>query len=95
MEIETADAEVVADVGSSDGVVAHTEDGIGMGVGIAASDVREDEEEFEVEASAADMREIVVDPSAIEVPIDKITEIETAQRQLEAGQLIAGGERER
>ncbi|GJY78875.1 hypothetical protein Tco_0484676, partial [Tanacetum coccineum] len=53
-----------------------------------------EEECFEVEASA-ETEEIVVDPSAIEVPIDKITEIETAQRQLEAGQLIAGGERER
>ncbi|GKC04919.1 reverse transcriptase domain-containing protein [Tanacetum coccineum] len=32
---------------------------------ITASDVREDDEEFEVEASAADTREIVVDPLAI------------------------------
>ncbi|GJZ38283.1 hypothetical protein Tco_0584474 [Tanacetum coccineum] len=30
-----------------DGVGAHTEDGIGMGVEIAASDIKEDEEEFE------------------------------------------------
>ncbi|GJS05288.1 hypothetical protein Tco_0321796 [Tanacetum coccineum] len=28
-----------------------------------------------------------------EVPVDRITEIETAQRRLEAGQLIASGER--
>ncbi|GKD74780.1 putative reverse transcriptase domain-containing protein [Tanacetum coccineum] len=32
---------------------------------IAASDVRKDDEEFEAEASAADLREIVVDPLAI------------------------------
>ncbi|GJU31135.1 hypothetical protein Tco_1174724 [Tanacetum coccineum] len=65
MEVDTADAEAVADVGISDGVVAHTEDGVGMGVEIAASDVREDDEEFEAEASAADTREIAVDPLAI------------------------------
>ncbi|GJV65761.1 putative reverse transcriptase domain-containing protein [Tanacetum coccineum] len=61
----TADAEVVADVGISDGVVAHPKDGVGMGVEIVASDVREDDEEFEAEASAADTREITVDPLAI------------------------------
>ncbi|GJW02480.1 hypothetical protein Tco_1561336 [Tanacetum coccineum] len=64
MEIGTADAEAVADLGISDGVRVDTEDGIGMGVEIATSDIREDEEEFE-----------------------------TAQRQLEAGQLMASGER--
>ncbi|GJS74434.1 hypothetical protein Tco_0707275 [Tanacetum coccineum] len=110
MEVDTADAEAVADVGISDGVAAHTEDSVGMRVEIAASDVREDDEEFEVEASAADTREIAVDPLAIgdssessrggipdledtiydivhymsEVRIDRITEIETTQRQLEA-----------
>ncbi|GJX87413.1 putative reverse transcriptase domain-containing protein [Tanacetum coccineum] len=119
MEVDTADAEAVADVGISDGVVAHPEDSIDMGVEIAASDVREDDEEFEAEASAADTREIAVDPLAIgdssessrggipdledtiydivhymsEVRIDRITEIETTQRQLEASQLVASGER--
>ncbi|GKB61106.1 hypothetical protein Tco_0917292 [Tanacetum coccineum] len=58
MEEDTADAKVVADVGISEGVVAHPEDGVGMGFEIAASDVREDNEEFEAEASAADTREI-------------------------------------
>ncbi|GJS47597.1 putative reverse transcriptase domain-containing protein [Tanacetum coccineum] len=93
----------------SDEVVAHTEDGVCMRVEIAASDVREDDEEFEAEASVTDMREIAVDPLAIgdsfessrggipdlegtiydivhymsEVRIDRITEIETTQRQLE------------
>ncbi|GJX62850.1 putative reverse transcriptase domain-containing protein [Tanacetum coccineum] len=119
MEVDTADAEAVADVGISEGVVAHPEDGVGMGFEIAASDVREDDEEFEAEASAADTREIAVDPLAIgdssessrggipdledtiydivhymsEVRIDRITEIETTQRQLEASQLVASGER--
>ncbi|GJX60531.1 putative reverse transcriptase domain-containing protein [Tanacetum coccineum] len=36
-----------------------------MGVEIAASDVREEDEEFKAEASVADIREIVVDPLAI------------------------------
>ncbi|GKD53567.1 hypothetical protein Tco_1286954, partial [Tanacetum coccineum] len=65
MEVDTADAEAVTDIGISEGVVAHLEDGVGMGFEIAASDVREDDEEFEVEASAADTREIVVDPLVI------------------------------
>ncbi|GJS74894.1 hypothetical protein Tco_0724775 [Tanacetum coccineum] len=65
MEVDTTDAEAVADVGISEGVVAHPEDGVGMGFEITASDVREDDEEFEAEASAADTREIVVDPFAI------------------------------
>ncbi|GJW46854.1 hypothetical protein Tco_0078500 [Tanacetum coccineum] len=119
MEVDAVDAEAVADVGISDRVVAHADDVVGMGVEITASDVREDEEEMEAEASVADTREIAVDPLAIgdssesfrggipdledtiyemvhymsEVRIDRITEIETAQRQLEAGQLIASGER--
>ncbi|GJW81771.1 putative reverse transcriptase domain-containing protein [Tanacetum coccineum] len=65
MEVDTADSEAVADVGISEGVIAHPKDGVGMGFEIDASDVREDDEEFEAEASAADMREIAVDPLAI------------------------------
>ncbi|GKF51479.1 hypothetical protein Tco_0147946, partial [Tanacetum coccineum] len=65
MEVDTVDAEAVADVGIIDGVVAHIEDGVCMGVEISASDVREDDEEFEVEASAVDTREIAVDPLAV------------------------------
>ncbi|GKF64260.1 hypothetical protein Tco_0187708, partial [Tanacetum coccineum] len=115
MEIGTANAENVADLGISKGVGAHTEDGIDMGVEIATSYIREDEEEFEAEASAGGMMEIAVDPlvtSGIseptggdvpdlegtlydishyiyEVPLDRITEFVTAQRQLKAGQLVA------
>ncbi|GKD40539.1 hypothetical protein Tco_1260746, partial [Tanacetum coccineum] len=65
MEVDIVDAKAVADIGISDGVVAHTGDGVGIRVEITSSDVREDDEEFEVEASAADTREIVVDPLAV------------------------------
>ncbi|GJT83852.1 hypothetical protein Tco_1058194 [Tanacetum coccineum] len=73
MEVDTTDAEAVADVGISKGVVAHPEDGVSMGFEIASSDVREDDEEFEVR-------------------IDRITKIETTQRQLETSQMVASGE---
>ncbi|GJU93640.1 hypothetical protein Tco_1318396 [Tanacetum coccineum] len=62
MEIGTADAETVTDLGVSDGVRAPTEDGLGMGVEVSTSDIREDKGEFEVEASAGGTMEIVVDP---------------------------------
>ncbi|GJS84848.1 hypothetical protein Tco_0751389 [Tanacetum coccineum] len=65
IEVDTADVEAVADIGISEGVIAHPEDGVGMGFKIAASDVREDDEEFEVETSAADTREIAIDPLVI------------------------------
>ncbi|GJY00588.1 hypothetical protein Tco_0357606 [Tanacetum coccineum] len=119
MEMGTADAETILDLGISKGVGAHTKDGIDLGVEVATSDIREDKEEFEVEASARGTMEIVVDPLATcdiseptrgdapdlegtlydishymsEVPLDMITEFETAQRQLEAGQLEASRER--
>ncbi|GJY80061.1 hypothetical protein Tco_0492812 [Tanacetum coccineum] len=62
MEIDTANAEAIVDLGIGDGVRVNTEDGIGMGVEIAASDIREDEEEFEAEVSAGGTMEIVVGP---------------------------------
>ncbi|GJX56864.1 hypothetical protein Tco_0286761 [Tanacetum coccineum] len=61
MEIDTADAEAVADLGIGDGVGSHTKDDIGMGVKVVASDIREDDEEFEAEASAGGTIKIVVD----------------------------------
>nr|GEY39897.1 hypothetical protein [Tanacetum cinerariifolium] len=93
-----------------------------MEIGIADAEVvvfREDEEEFELEASTRCTMEIVVDPLVTgdisestggdvvdlegtlydivhymsEVPLDMTTEFETAQRQLEVGQLMASGER--
>ncbi|GJX62851.1 reverse transcriptase domain-containing protein, partial [Tanacetum coccineum] len=65
MEVDTADAGAVTDIGISEGVVAHPEDGVGIGFEIAASDVREDDKEFKVEASAADTIKIDVDPLVI------------------------------
>nr|GEX11028.1 reverse transcriptase domain-containing protein [Tanacetum cinerariifolium] len=64
-KIGTIDAEAIADLGISDGVGAHTEDAIVMGVKVVASDIREDEEKFEAEASAGGTMEIVVDPLVI------------------------------
>ncbi|GKA90802.1 putative ribonuclease H-like domain-containing protein, partial [Tanacetum coccineum] len=116
MEIGTADAETVADLGISEGVRAQTEDGIDLGVEVATSNIREDEEEFEAEASEGGTIEIAIDPLASgdihdptrgdapdlegtlydishymsEVPLDRITEFETAQRQLEASRERAG-----
>ncbi|GJR35542.1 hypothetical protein Tco_1211226 [Tanacetum coccineum] len=100
MEIGIADAETVADLGISDGVRALTKDVLGMGVEVATSDIREDEEEFEAEASAGGTMEIAVDPlvtSGIFEPTGgdapDLKEFETAQRRLEAGQSVASGER--
>ncbi|GKC90945.1 hypothetical protein Tco_1151594, partial [Tanacetum coccineum] len=47
---------------SSEGFGARTKDGIDLGVEVATSDIREDEEEFEAEASAGGMMEVTVDP---------------------------------
>ncbi|GJW36279.1 hypothetical protein Tco_0059199 [Tanacetum coccineum] len=62
MEIGNVDVEAIADLGIGDGVGASAEDGIGMRVDVANSDIREDEEEFEAEASARGTMEIAVDP---------------------------------
>ncbi|GJX80513.1 hypothetical protein Tco_0328662 [Tanacetum coccineum] len=64
MEMGIADAETVADLGISVKVRAPTEDGIDLGVKADTGDIREDEEEFEVEASKGGTMEIVVDPLA-------------------------------
>nr|GEW25264.1 hypothetical protein [Tanacetum cinerariifolium] len=61
MDIGTADAETVADVGVSDGVGDPIEDVISIGVEVATSDIREDEEEFKEEANAGGTMEITVD----------------------------------
>nr|GEW63566.1 reverse transcriptase domain-containing protein [Tanacetum cinerariifolium] len=119
MEIGTANANIVADLGISDGVRDPIEDVIDLGVEVTTKDIREDEEEFEAEASEGAMMEIDVDPLATgdiseptrgdapdlegtlydmshymsEVPLVRITKFETAQRQLEAGQMVASEER--
>ncbi|GJX50297.1 reverse transcriptase domain-containing protein [Tanacetum coccineum] len=89
-------AQILHETCISDGVVAHTKDSIGMRVEIAASDVREDDEEFEAEARGIpDLEDTIYDivHYMSEVRINRITEIETTQRQLEASQLVASGER--
>nr|GEW65861.1 putative reverse transcriptase domain-containing protein [Tanacetum cinerariifolium] len=117
--IALALADLLPHLGISDRVRAPTEDGIGMGVKVATSDIREDEEEFEAEDSTKGTMEITVDSLATggiskstrgdapdiegtlydishymsKVPLDRITEFETVQKQLEAGQLVAKGER--
>ncbi|GKG04018.1 hypothetical protein Tco_0314405, partial [Tanacetum coccineum] len=114
------DAEAIADLGIGDRVGVDTKDGIGLGVEIYASIIREDEEEFVAEASARGTMEMAIhllvtdgisestkgDAPDLEgtlynivhymseVPLDRITEFETAQRQLEAGQLMASEERD-
>ncbi|GKB33409.1 hypothetical protein Tco_0872810 [Tanacetum coccineum] len=103
MEIEPADAEAVADLGIGDRVRAHLMDGIGMGVEVVASDIREDEKEFEVETSTRGRIEIEVDPRVRPIVdedvLDHVTHdgvvevIQTYQRQLEYGQLMASGDR--
>nr|GEW48029.1 putative reverse transcriptase domain-containing protein [Tanacetum cinerariifolium] len=60
IEMGTADAETVADLVISEG----TEDGIDLGVEVATSNIRENGEEFKVEASAGGTMVIVVDPLA-------------------------------
>ncbi|GKE38152.1 hypothetical protein Tco_1461557 [Tanacetum coccineum] len=79
------------------GYWSHTEDGLGMGVEIAASDIKK------AKASAGGMVKVEVDPRVGPVIKEDVHDhvtadgavevIETAQRQLEAGQLIASGER--
>ncbi|GJU92830.1 hypothetical protein Tco_1317586 [Tanacetum coccineum] len=100
MEMSTTDAEDVVDLGISEGVGAHTEEGIGIGVEVVVSDIREDEEEIEVEASTGGTVDIEVDPRVGPTVVEDIPEhttvdgaVEITYRQLEAGQLIACGER--
>nr|GEV09204.1 hypothetical protein [Tanacetum cinerariifolium] len=64
VEMGTFDTETVADLGISEGVRAHTKDGIDLGVEVSTSDIMEDEEEFEAEAIAGGTMEIFVDPLA-------------------------------
>ncbi|GJX05048.1 reverse transcriptase domain-containing protein [Tanacetum coccineum] len=94
IEIGTADAETVAYLGISEGVGAPIEDDIGMGVEVATSDIREDEEEFEVEASAGGTMEITIDPLATGGIFESTREdAPDLEEQLEAGQLVASREK--
>ncbi|GKB59094.1 hypothetical protein Tco_0915280 [Tanacetum coccineum] len=89
IEIGTADAETVTDLGIGDGV--NNEDGIGMGVEIVASDIREDEKEFKAEASAGGTMEMAVHP-LVTGGIFESTRGDAHDLE-ETGQLMASGER--
>ncbi|GJU71195.1 hypothetical protein Tco_1262600 [Tanacetum coccineum] len=98
IEIGTADGEFVVDLGIGDGVGAHTEYGIGMGVEIAASvlgRMMRSLRQRPVRGDVPGLEDIIYDivHYMSEVPLDRIIEFETTQRQLEVGQLIASGER--
>ncbi|GKB91722.1 hypothetical protein Tco_0963994, partial [Tanacetum coccineum] len=58
MQMGTADTKAVTDLSIGDGVEAHTEDVIGIGVEVATSDIKEEEEYFKAEASAGGTMEI-------------------------------------
>nr|GEX09867.1 hypothetical protein [Tanacetum cinerariifolium] len=75
MKISTIGAKTVTNLGASDGVRAPTKYGLGMGVEVATSDIREDREEFEVEASARGTMEIAVDPLATMVFLSLLEEM--------------------
>ncbi|GJR53244.1 hypothetical protein Tco_1403765, partial [Tanacetum coccineum] len=97
MEIGTAVAETVVDLGIGDGVGAHIEDGLGMGIEIVASDIKEAKAsaggKVEVEVDLR-VRPVIEEDVHDHVTADRAVEvIETAQRQLEAGQLLASRER--
>ncbi|GJX56862.1 putative reverse transcriptase domain-containing protein [Tanacetum coccineum] len=62
IETGTADAKADIDLGVGDRAGAPIEDGIGVGVEVAASNIREDKEEFEAKASTGGMMEIAIDP---------------------------------
>ncbi|GJX36381.1 hypothetical protein Tco_0247938 [Tanacetum coccineum] len=87
MEVETDDAETVADIGTSDEVVAHTEDGLVDPLAIGGSPDSSLSGILNLEGTIYDMSHYMS-----EVTIGRITEIETAQRLLEAGHLIASRE---
>nr|GEW28666.1 reverse transcriptase domain-containing protein [Tanacetum cinerariifolium] len=91
MEMGTADVETVADLGISEGVGALTKDGIDLGVEVANSDIREDEEEFEAEASRGGIMGIVLDPFATSDIFDPTGG--DAPDLEETGQLEASNER--
>nr|GEV76554.1 hypothetical protein [Tanacetum cinerariifolium] len=94
MEMGTPDAETVVDLGISEGVRAHTEDGIDLGVEVATSDIREDEEDFKAKASEGGMMDITVDPLATSYIYEPTGEmLLILRRQLKAGQLEASKER--
>nr|GEX20827.1 hypothetical protein [Tanacetum cinerariifolium] len=96
MEISTADAEVVTSLGIGDGVGAPTKDGsVGGMTKITEDPLVTGGISESTGGDVPDLEGTLYDTAYYmsEVPLDKITKSKTAQRQLEAGQLIASGER--
>nr|GEU75241.1 hypothetical protein [Tanacetum cinerariifolium] len=87
MQIGIADAKAVTDLGIDDGVGVDTEDVIDLLVTGGISEFARGDAP-DLEGTLHDMVHYMS-----EVPLDRITKFETAQRQLEAGQLIASRER--
>ncbi|GJS78331.1 hypothetical protein Tco_0728212 [Tanacetum coccineum] len=87
MDVDTADAEAVVDIGISEGVGAHPKDGVDpLVIGDSFESSR---------GGIPDLEDTIYDivHYMSEVRIDRITEIKTTQRQLETNQLVASGER--
>nr|GFA87644.1 hypothetical protein [Tanacetum cinerariifolium] len=89
MEIGTAEAEAVANLGISDGVGAHTEDGIVDLLVTGGISKPNGGDAPDLEGTLYDIAHYTS-----KVTLGRITEFETTQRQLEAGQLVASEERE-
>nr|GFB51627.1 hypothetical protein [Tanacetum cinerariifolium] len=88
MEIGTAEAKAVANLGISDGVGAHTEDGIVDLLVTGGISKPTGGDAPDLEGTLYDIAHYMS-----KVTLDRITEFETTQRQLEAGQLVASEER--
>ncbi|GKC08615.1 hypothetical protein Tco_1000225 [Tanacetum coccineum] len=69
--------------GISEGVGAHTREGIGMGVEVVASDIREYEEEIEAKASAGGTVDIEVDPRVRPTVVEDVPEHTTSDGAVE------------
>ncbi|GJW42166.1 hypothetical protein Tco_0070965 [Tanacetum coccineum] len=87
MEIGTVDAEAVIYLGIGDGVGAPTKDGTDPLVTSGFSESTGGDA-HDLEGTLYDIAHYM-----LEVPLNRITKFETAQRHLEAGQLVASGER--
>ncbi|GJZ05356.1 hypothetical protein Tco_0538631 [Tanacetum coccineum] len=96
MEVDTTDAEAVADIGISEGVVAHPRDGYVWDLRLCAVMLGRMMGVVETEARVYQLLEDTIYDIVhymSEVRIDRITEIETTQRQLETSQMVASRER--
>ncbi|GJV00107.1 hypothetical protein Tco_1329377 [Tanacetum coccineum] len=87
MEVDTADVEAVVDVGISEGVVAHPEDGVDLVVLLYHWLIGDSSESSR--GGIPNLEDTIFDlvHYMSEVYIDRITKIETTQRQLETSYL--------